>query len=268
MIKRQMDRGTLLGVLVAAFGVVAGLLLDGGTVTQIVQPTAALIVLGGTLGAVLIQFPIGVVLETVRQLRHSLIDSSASGSEVMEQLVGYCTQVRRHGILTLDAQLDAIENDFLRRALTLAVDGLPVRELREVMEVDLYHDEEREESVPKVLKAAGGFAPTLGIVGAVLGLIQVMQRMNDIGGIGKGIAVAFVSTLYGIGLANLFSLPLAGKLRIRIRERQIVREMTLDAVVAIVEGISARALKLRFEPYLIKRFAKAQPAPEQEMAIP
>ncbi len=239
-------------------GVVFGLLLDGGSIQQVVQPTAALIVLGGTLGAIMIQFPMTTLTETARQLRHGLFEPSVLASDVAEQLVGYCARVRRHGMLTLDPHLDEIEDDFLRKALTLAVDGVAVQEVQRTLDIDLARREEEEETIPRVLEAAGGFAPTLGIVGAVLGLIQVMQRMNQINEMSKGIAVAFVSTLYGIGLANLLLFPLAGRLRIRTRERQVAREMTTEAVLAMMEGISARALRRRLGPYGTAHPAESQ----------
>ncbi|RXH57240.1 Flagellar motor rotation protein MotA [Granulicella sibirica] len=257
-----------MGVLLAVFGIVAGLLLDGGSVKQIIQPTAALIVLGGTLGAIMIQFPLHTVREAMGEMRHVLVDTKPLSPDFVEELVGWCLTVRRNGMLALDPHLNDIKDPFLRKSLTFAVDGIAVRELREMMEIDLTIHEEREESVTKVLEAAGGFAPTLGIIGAVLGLIQVMQRMDNVGEIGKGIAVAFVSTLYGIGVANLFFIPLAGKLKIRMRERQVVREMTLDSVISIVEGISSRALRQRLQSYLVEQRAvvAAQAAPE--MAVP
>jgi chemotaxis protein MotA len=261
--KRQMDRSTILGVLIAVAGVATGLVLDGGSIAQILQPTAALIVLGGTLGAVLIQFPLHTVSEAFRELRHTLVDSNPLCEEYIEELVSCCMRVRRHGMLAMDPHLEEIKDPFFKKTLTFAVDGVAVRELREMMEVDLDIFEEREQAVTKVLESAGGFAPTLGIIGAVLGLIQVMQKMDNIGEIGKGIAVSFVSTLYGIGVANLFFLPLAGKLKIRMRERQVVREMTLDAVISIAEGISARALKQRLQSYLVEnKMKQAQPQPE------
>ena len=258
----------MIGVLLAVFGIVAGLLLDGGSVKQIIQPTAALIVLGGTLGAIMIQFPLHTVREAMREMRHVLVDTKPLSSDFVEELVSWCLMVRRNGMLALDPHLNDIKDPFLRKSLTFAVDGIAVRELREMMEIDLTIHEEREESVTKVLEAAGGFAPTLGIIGAVLGLIQVMQRMDNVGEIGKGIAVAFVSTLYGIGMANLFFIPLAGKLKIRMRERQVVREMTLDSVISIVEGISSRALRQRLQSYLVEQRVAEQVVATKEMAVP
>jgi chemotaxis protein MotA len=256
--KRQIDRGVIAGVLLAVLGIGAGLLLEGGRLTQILQPTAALIVLGGTLGAVLIQFPLRTVQEAAAQLREVLFERSLC-SDHTDELVEWCAHARRHGVLAIDAHLEHIENAFLRKCLTCAVDGVAMRAMRETMEIDLDLYEEREEELVKVLEAAGGFAPTLGIIGAVLGLIQVMQRMENVSEIGKGIAVAFVSTLYGIGFANLFLLPMAGKLRIRLRERQLMREMTLEAVIAIAEGISARALRRKLQTYQVEGRLRANP---------
>jgi chemotaxis protein MotA len=247
MSEQHIDRSTLLGGAVALGGIVSGLLLDGGSIRQIVQPTAALIVVGGTTGAVMLQFPFSSLKRALMQLREGLFERDADDQVSMEQLLGYCSRARRLGIMALDAELQRVPDEFVRKALTLGVDGFAAQEIREVMERDLANWEENEQEAARVFEAAGGFSPTLGIMGAVLGLIQVMQHMDDIGSIGKGIAIAFVSTLYGIGLANLLFLPIAGKLRIRARARLFTREMALDAVVAIVQGVSPLALRQRLE---------------------
>jgi chemotaxis protein MotA len=132
----------------------------------------------------------------------------------------------------------------------LAIDGVKAHELRKMMELQLDYRGEKDENIAKVFEAAGGFAPTIGIIGAVLGLIQVMQHLQDINEVGKGIAVAFVATIYGVASANLFFLPCAGKLRIKTRERQVVQEMTLEAVLSIVEGVNPRALEMQLRRYL------------------
>ena len=251
--KRRLDHSTVLGLLLACVAVVAALLLDGGRLDQILQPTAALIVLLGTLAAVMIQFPLKTVREAAINLRSLVMESGPSYDSYVEKLVGYALEARSRGIVALDAKLAAIEDDFLRKTLMYAVDGIAIRELRERMEIDLRIYEEKEGNIASVFEAAGGFAPTLGILGAVLGLIQVMQRLNNMDEVGKGIAVAFVATLYGVGTANLLFLPIAGKLRIRMRERQMLREMTLEAVISIVEGISARALREKLQSYIDKQ---------------
>jgi len=265
MSKLRLDRSTVFGVLLAISGVVTGLMLDGGSVKQILQPSAALIVIAGTLGAVLVQFPMEMLVETCRVLPVVLFERGPAWLEVLEQLVSYCTQARRHGLFRLEQQLEEIEDPFLRKALTFAVDGAEIRVMRESMELELDLLDEREYSVVKVLEAAGGFAPTLGIVGAVLGLIQVMQRLDNVAEIGKGIAVAFVSTLYGLGFANVLLLPLAGKLRIRLRQRQLMREMILEAVASMMEGVGPRAMKEKLECYIAEQTVKTKSLPQPEL---
>lgn len=268
MSRLRLDRGTVFGVLLAISGVVTGLVLDGGSVRQVLQPSAALIVVAGTLGAIFIQFPMEMLIDTAKLLPYALFERGPMCAVVVEEMISYCAQARRHGILRLDAQLQQIEDPFLRKALTFAVDGAQTRTMRENMELELDLADEREISVVKVLESAAGFAPTLGIMGAVLGLIQVMQRMDNVAEIGRGIAVAFVSTLYGLGLANLFLLPLAGKLRIRLREKQLVREMVLEAVVSIMDGMGPLALREKLECYIAERAAPPAPLAQPELVSP
>jgi chemotaxis protein MotA len=146
--------------------------------------------------------------------------------------------------------LARIKDPFLKESLMLAIDGVSAIDLRKMMELQIDYQGEKEERIPKVFEAAGGFAPTIGIIGAVIGLIQVMQHLQDINAVGKGIAVAFVATIYGVASANLLFLPWAGKLRIRQRERQIIQEMTLEAVLSIVEQVNPRALELQLRSYM------------------
>lgn len=265
MTKLRLDRSTVFGLLLAISGIMGGLLLDGGGLKQILQPSAALIVVAGTLGAILIQFPMEMLIETVKLMPHVLFEKGPAYAVVLEELVSYCVQARRHGIFRLESKLPEIEDPFLRKALTFAVDGAQTRVMRENMELELDLADEREYNAVKVLEAAGGFAPTLGIMGAVLGLIQVMQRMDNVTEIGRGIAVAFVSTLYGLGAANLLLLPLAGKLRIRLRQKQLVREMTLEAISSIMEGVGPRALKEKLECYILENAMKVEAVPQPEL---
>jgi len=165
-------------------------------------------------------------------------------------LVRYANQARREGIVSLDQELATIQEPFLHRSLMLAIDGTDPEELRKIMELELDNKEEQEEKIPQVFESAGGFSPTIGIIGAVLGLIQVMQHLDKIDEVGKGIAVAFVATLYGVGAANIFLLPAAGKLKIRLREEQIIREMTIEGVVSILEGMNPRILEEKLLGFL------------------
>jgi len=244
------DKSTFGGIALALAGIGVGLMLDGGKLAQVLQPSAALIVIGGTIGAVMVQFPLKIVFQAVAQLRYVFFSSEPESDSIMQNLLGYAYKARKEGLLSLDAELTKIHDPFLRESLMLAVDGVKAADLRKMMELQLDYRGESEERIPKVFEAAGGFAPTFGIIGAVLGLIQIMQKLQDFNEVGKGIAVAFVATIYGVGAANLFFLPWAGKLKIRLRERQVIQEMTLEAVLAIVEGINPRALELQLGSYM------------------
>ena len=257
-----MDKATLGGLVLALGGILLGLMLEGGNLGQVLQPTAAMIVFGGTLGAVLIQYPLPVALSAFRRLAQVFIEPANTAHSTIELLVKYANQARREGIISLDKELPNIREPFLRRALMLAVDGTEPQELRKIMELELDNKEEQEEKIPQLFESADGFSPTIGIIGAVLGLIQVMQHLDKIDEVGKGIAVAFVATLYGIGAANLILLPASGKLKIRIRDEQIIREMTIEGVVSILEGMNPRILEMKLWGFLTKAHEPV-PLPEE-----
>jgi chemotaxis protein MotA len=254
-----MDIGTIVGLLMATVAILLGLFLEGGKVGQILQPTAALIVFGGTFGAILVQFPISVVMAAMRSLAGIFYVPKSDPRGVIQEIVAIAFKARRAGIVSLDSELDKIENPFMRKALMRAVDGTEPQELRKMMELEMENQGENEENIPKVFESAGGFSPTIGIIGAILGLIQVMQHLDNIDEVGKGIAVAFVATVYGVGAANLFLLPAAGKLRIRIREEQIIREMMLEGVISLLEGMNPRMIETKLDSFLTE-----MPARERE----
>jgi len=244
------DKASVSGVLLGLIGIVGGLLLEGGKISQILQPTAAMIVFGGTLGAVLIQFPLPVVTAAARRLARIFFEASVDLESAMETLVTMANLARRYGIVSLDAELGTITDPFMKKVLMLAVDGTEPQELRKIVELELDNQYEREERLPQVFESAGGFSPTVGIIGAVLGLIQVMQQLDKIDEVGRGIAVAFVATIYGVGAANMLFLPVAGKLRIRLREEQVQREMVLEGVLSILEGMNPRMLRTALRSFL------------------
>lgn len=257
-----MDKASWGGVILAVGGVVGGLLLDGGSLSQVLQPTAAIIVFGGTAGAVLLQFPLPVVLEAVRGLAGVFVEPQRNPHERVQELVKFANRARREGIVSLDSELEKIQEPFLKKSLMLAVDGTEPQELRSMMELELENQSEHDERIPQVFESAGGFSPTIGIIGAVMGLIQVMQHLDKMEDVGRGIAVAFVATIYGVAAANLFLLPAAGKLRIRLRQEQLLREMILEGVVSILEGMNPRMLETRLLGFLTEE--EPPPAEEQK----
>ena len=245
-----MDTSSLLGILLAFAGIVAGLLLEGGHIGQVLQPTAAMIVFGGTIGAVMLQYPLGVVGAAAVRLLRVFFDRGTAGEATVQQLIHFANKARRSGIVSLDQDLQSIDDPFLKQAIMLAVDGTEPAELRKIMELQIDNYFELEEKLPAVFESAGGFSPTIGIIGAVMGLIQVMQHLDHMDEVGRGIAVAFVATIYGVAAANIFFLPVAGKLRHRIREEQVLKEMTLEGVISILEGMNPRMIEVKLESFL------------------
>ena len=250
------DLATLAGIVIALGGIIGGLILEKGNLADIIQMTAAMIVLGGTLGAVLVTTPFPVFGRAVKGLGRVFFSHSTSPASTIDALIQYASKARKNGIVSLETDTPTIADPFMRKALELAVDGTDLQELRKMMEVDIISAEQAGEAECKVWEAAGGYAPTIGIIGAVMGLIQVMKHLEDIKEVGHGIAVAFVATVYGVGRANIFFLPAANKMRTRIRETAMLKEMVLEGVTGIVEGLNPTLIRMKLQSF----DAHAQPA--------
>ncbi len=258
------DLATIGGLFLAMAGILGGMTLEGGNIAEIAQLTAAMIVLGGTMGAVLISSPLHVAMQAIRKLPFVFIDRVESPGAVIEQIIEFASKARKNGIVALEAEVELIPDPFLRKAMTLAVDGTDLTELRKMMELEISLEEHRAEAEVKVYEAAGGYAPTIGIVGAVLGLIQVMKHIENVNEVGKGIAVAFVATIYGVSLANIFCLPAANKLKARVHRTVERRELILEGVIGIVEGLNPKLIRSKLEAYAGTSAPKKDKAPEKE----
>jgi chemotaxis protein MotA len=245
----------------ALTGIIGGLVLEKGTIQDVMQATAALIVMGGTFGAVLVTNPLSVVKRALRGTIGIFFEPASPAAETIETLIQFATKARKNGIVSLETETPAIADPFLRKAINLAVDGTDLQELRKIMETDIGLGEQSSEAEAKVWEAAGGYAPTIGIIGAVMGLIQVMKHLEDIKEVGHGIAVAFVATIYGVASANIFFLPAANKLRARARQAVLLNEMVLEGVIGIVEGLNPTLIRMKLESY-------SQHAPKPKKAKP
>jgi|SRR5271165_2370918 len=243
------DIATFLGLLIALGGILGGLVLEGGKIAELAQLTSALIVLGGTLGAVMITTPLSTLVSALKKLRMVFFETTHSPSQTIEEIITYASKARRNSIVSLETDLDNIGDPFLRKALTLAVDGTDLNALRGMMELDIALDEKAAEAEAKVYESAGGYAPTIGIIGAVLGLIQVMKHLENIDEVGRGIAVAFVATVYGVGVANLFFLPAGNKLKARAHQVLHTQELILEGVCSIVEGLNPKLIRVKLENF-------------------
>ena len=251
--KTRLDKGTLIGLLLAAGGLCGGLLLEGGSLREITQPTAAMIVFGGTIGATMVGQPFGVFLGACKQLFKVLVEVHTDPQKAIDQILNFAGKARKNGIVSLEKEVLAIDDPFLKKAMMLAVDGTEPQEIRRMMELEITLEESRRDAETKVLEAAGGYAPTVGIIGAVMGLIQVMKHLENIEEVGKGIAVAFVATIYGVGIANLILLPAAAKIKAKAHAQQRIAELTLEGVIGISEGLNPKLIQGKLEAYTDQR---------------
>ncbi|MGD1090854.1 MAG: flagellar motor protein [Bryobacteraceae bacterium] len=258
------DFATIGGLVVAVGGILFGLVKEGGKISDVAQFTAAMIVLGGTLGAVMITSPMSALIGALKGLKNVFLEEVINPEAAIEEVIRYATKARKSSIISLEEDLDKIQDPFLRKALTLAVDGTDLQELRKMMELELFQSERHAEAYAKVYEAAGGYSPTVGIIGAVLGLIQVMKHLENIDEVGRGIAVAFVATVYGVAVANLFFLPAANKLKSRIHADVQAKELILEGVGSILEGMNPKLIKVKLEAFLPHSGNKKSPkgAPE------
>lgn len=244
-----MDKISFAGLLIGLSVIIAGHLLEGGNLGSLVQPTAFLIVIGGTLGAVMLQSPLNVFRDGMKMVKWVFFPPAAEPGKLIAAIVRWSNISRQEGLLALDAQIRFQRDPFIVKGLQLLVDGVELGHLREVLEVDISAQEASLKSAAKVWESAGGYSPTIGIIGAVMGLIHVMENLSDPSKLGSGIAVAFVATIYGVGAANLIFLPIAKKLMANITRIIILREMLLDGLTGIANGDNPRIIESRLQGY-------------------
>lgn len=238
-----MDITTIAGIVLAVVAILGGQALEGGHASSIMQLTAALIVLGGTVGATLVAFPLPDFLRGLKMSREAFTQKKLDLSGLVQTLLELATVARRDGVLALESKLTNIEDPFLRRAVGFLVDGVDATVVRDALEAESQAEFEENSVGAKVFESAGGFAPTVGILGAVLGLIHVMENLSDPSKLGGGIAVAFVATVYGVGIANLLLLPMATKLKRKLAIERDRKAVIIEGVLSIQEGLNPRVLE-------------------------
>lgn len=246
----RLDFLTLIGVTMAVGAVVGGNWLEGGRLSVLLQLTAFVIVMGGTLGAVLIQTPLRDFRLALAHLVWVVRPPAYHRAELLEDVVDWSRQARRDGLLALEKRALAQKDPFLSKGMRLLVDGLDPDEIRSVMEVEIDNSLSQLARAGRLYEAMGGYSPTIGIIGAVLGLIHVMNNLQDPSELGQGIAVAFVATIYGVGFANLFFLPISNKLKTLSRDQMEYQEMVVDGIAMIADGDNPSAIRNKLEGYL------------------
>lgn len=245
-----MDILTIVGLVVGFGAILFGQVLEGGHIGSILQGTAALIVFGGTIGAVLIHYPLSTFVLSTKMGLKAFLESGSNNKEIISQIIDLAGIARKEGLLAIESNLDSVKNPFFRKGLELVVDGTEPRVIREILEIDLDNEEERGETAAKFYEAAGSYAPTIGIIGAVLGLIHVMENLAEPEKLGEGIAVAFVATVYGVGTANLLWLPIGGKIKLKVKQETRLKELIIEGCVAVSQGENPHHIKSKLEGFL------------------
>lgn len=245
-----MDKLTVLGIVVGLTGILSGQLLGGGDFAILFQGAAFLIVFVGTLGAVMVQCPRKVFVTAIKMTKWAFITPQIASKSSVRELVTLSVLARKGGILSLEGRMNMISDPFLRKGLQLLVDGNSAEKIRATMDVDIHSWEQLNWQSARVWESAAGYSPTIGIIGAVLGLMHVMQNLTDPSKLGSGIAVAFVATIYGVAFANLLFLPIANKLKSILMEKANMREMVVDGLVGIANGDHPRLVEIRLQSYL------------------
>jgi chemotaxis protein MotA len=246
-----MDRISVAGLALGLAAIVGGLMLEGGHPSSLLQVTAFLVVVGGTAGAVMLQSSARQFADAMRLARWVFAPPPHEPKKLIARVTGWSQVARRSGLLALETAIDASREPFERKGLQLLVDGAEPNVLREALELEINAFEARHRGAARVWEAAGGYAPTVGILGAVMGLIQVMENLTDPAKLGAGIAVAFVATIYGVGLANLVFLPIANKIKALVAREVSVREMLIEGLVGIANGENPRSIEVRLQGYLV-----------------
>ncbi|WP_334190742.1 flagellar motor protein [Noviherbaspirillum sp.] len=244
-----MDWASLAGIALALAGVLFGQMLEGGDISSLLQPAAFSVVMIGTAGAVLLQSGTATFVRGMMMLRWIVTPPDGASTVSNVEIATWSSTARREGLLGLERFLESVRDPFTAKGLRLIVDGIDPYKAREILDVDISTYERRERQAVKVWEAAGGYAPTIGILGAVLGLIHVMENLSDPSKLGAGIAVAFVATIYGVGFANLVFLPIANKLKSHIVDEVRRREMMVDICFAIATGENPRVIEERMAAY-------------------
>jgi chemotaxis protein MotA len=238
-----MDPLSLIGVIVAFAAIFGGNWLEGGELAALFNGPALVVVLGGSIGAILLQTPVAVFMRAMGMVRMAFVPPDKPLPPLVRKLVSWSGLARREGLLALETIADNEHDLFVRKGIRLLVDGHDPASLRTALELELDSREALDLQAARVFEGMGGYAPTIGIIGAVMGLIQVMQNLADPSKLGSGIAAAFVATIYGVGLANLFLIPLANKLKQHVQHESRYRELAIEGLVAIAEGNIARQVE-------------------------
>jgi chemotaxis protein MotA len=245
-----MDLATIIGLVMAFGAVFGGAAIEGVHISALIQPTAAMIVLGGTFGATFVSFPLSAIITALKSIKIAFLPAKVDHEQVVKDIINYATKARRNGLISLEQEAQSVRDPFIKKGISLVVDGIDPQKLRETLEADIMAYEDHTKHSIEFYEAAGGYSPTIGIIGAVLGLIHVMANLSDTSKLGGGIAVAFVATIYGLIVANVVCLPIGTKLKIRMKEEMLRRIMILEGLIAIQNGENPHFIEQKLMAYV------------------
>ncbi|QGY39245.1 motility protein A [Pseudodesulfovibrio cashew] len=244
-----MDLGTIIGI-VLSFGLCVAAILSGSSLIIFISVPSFLIVVGGTIGAAMVNYPLGYVIGVIGVIKNTFFSSLEAPVEIIERFKDYANRARREGILSLEPLIKEIDDEYMRKGLQLTVDGLEPQTIQEILETEITYLAERHSTGADVVAVLGTLAPAMGMIGTVIGLVQMLQTMSDPSTIGPAMAVALLTTLYGAILANLVFNPMAGKLKARSKEEQLLREMIMEGILSISKGENPRIIEEKLNSYL------------------
>lgn len=259
-----MDLTSLIGSILGVAAILLGQILEGGNPAALLQVTAGLIVFGGTAGAVILSFPQHQLMDAVTALKRVYFDQKIEFKEIITELVKYATKARKEGVIALEKEAQNASDPLITLGLEAVSDGADPKLVRDLMETQLSQLEEASKGAAKVWESAGGLAPTIGIIGAVLGLIHVMENLADPSSLGAGIAVAFVATVYGVGLANLFCIPLGSKIKFKDQKSFVAKEMMIEGILSIQAGESPALIERKLNAFILDKNKSASGGEAQE----
>lgn len=248
-----MDITSIVGVFFGIACILMGQMMEGGNMQQLMQVTAAFIVFGGTTGAVILSFPMEDLQQSIKEMKLVFLTGPVNYNEVIEKIMGYAQKARKEGVISLENDAKQEQDPLIKMGLEAVADGADPSLVREMLETFLSRMESQKAGAAKVWESFGGYSPTVGIIGAVLGLIQVMQNLSDPSKLGAGIAVAFVATVYGVGSANLIAIPLSSKIKFKAKQDFIAKEMAIEGIIAIQAGESPTLIERKLTAYLLDR---------------
>lgn len=253
-----MDFTSVFGLFFGVVMILVGQAMEGGNINSLLQVTAAFIVFGGTVGAVVLSFPLEDLIGSIQCLQKVFFGGNVNFNKIIEEIIGYAMKARKEGVIVLEKEAQKASDSILKLGLEAVSDGADPTLVRDLLETQVAQQEEKINRASKVWESAGGFAPTIGIIGAVLGLIQVMQNLSDPSKLGSGIAVAFVATVYGVGSANLILIPLSTKIKLKAKKEFVAKEMMIEGILAIQAGESPALIERKLQAFIVDKGSSAQ----------